>query len=750
MRLSADPQTSEPTRSEPGAPHVVREAERGLVESAVARFRRVRARTVALAEPLSPEDMVVQSMADASPVKWHLAHTSWFFEEMLLARRPGHVWADPTFRYLFNSYYEAVGPRQPRPLRGLITRPGVAEVMAYRRRIDEAMVEWLTAGGLDDAEAAYLFELGLNHEQQHQELILTDVLHLFAQSPLSPAYQTAAPSVSAAPGPARWAEFDGGQVEIGWAGEGFAFDNEGPRHATLLAPFRLADRPVTNAEWMSFMADGGYRRPELWLSDGWATVQAEGWVAPGYWRETAEGWRQMTLAGLRPLDPDAPVVHVSFYEADAYARWIGARLPTEAEWEHAAAGVPVRGNLAGAADVSAGPLRQQFGDVWEWTASPYVPYPGFHPRPGAVAEYNGKFMANQLVLRGGSFATPADHVRASYRNFFYPQQRWQFTGLRLAQDARARARRPAAEPGSFEAELIEGLSKTPKAMSPKWFYDEEGSLLFEAVTAVPEYYPTRTETALLKAAAAEIATGFPPGAVLVELGSGASVKTRLLLDAAPSLFAYVPVDISAEHLEATAAALRADYPALRIEPLAGDFTGPLSLPEVADGRPRVGFFPGSTIGNFTPPQARALLRSIRALLGPGSGLVIGVDLVKDEAVLVAAYDDAQGVTAAFNLNLLARANRELGADFDLEGFEHEAVWNADESRVEMHLRSRRDQAVRVGGRRLSFRAGETVHTENSYKYTVEGFSALAASAGWRTERAWTSEDPAFAVLRLAC
>lgn len=748
MTLSADPRAASVDRPRPAGAG----PDGTGAEQAAARFRRVRARTAALAQPLSPEDMVVQSMPDASPVKWHLAHTSWFFEEMLLAARPGHVWTDPAYRYLFNSYYEAVGPRQPRPSRGLITRPGVDEVLAYRRRIDEAVVDWLAAGGLDDPEAAYLFELGLNHEQQHQELILTDVLHLFAQSPLKPAYLAEPPAVRGAPGAPAWAVYDGGRVEIGWAGPGFAFDNEGPRHETLLEPFRLADRPVTNAEWTAFMDDGGYRRPELWLADGWATVQAEGWRAPGYWQETPSGWRQMTLSGLRAPDPDAPVVHVSFYEADAYARWIGARLPTEAEWERAAAELPVAGNLAEASDAAgaeqAGAPRRMFGDVWEWTASPYVAYPGFQPRPGAVAEYNGKFMANQMVLRGGSFATPADHVRATYRNFFYPHQRWQFTGLRLAQDVRPAGRR-APRPGSFEAELIEGLSREPKSVSPKWFYDERGSALFEAITALPEYYPTRTETALLKAAAPEIAADLP-GAVLVELGSGASVKTRLLLDAAPNLFAYVPVDISAEHLTTTAEALRADYPDLTIAPLAGDFTRPLSLPQVAAGRPHVGFFPGSTIGNFTPPEARALLRSVRGLLGAGSTLILGVDLAKDEATLVAAYDDAQGVTADFNLNLLVRANRELGADFRLDAFEHRALWNAAESRVEMHLVSRCDQAVRVDGRRFSFRGGESVHTENSYKYTIEGMTALAASAGWRAERTWTSGEPAFAVMRLRC
>ncbi len=416
------------------------------LETLVPRFRRVRGDTEALAAPLSPEDQVVQSMPDASPVKWHRAHTTWFFETFLLQRfRPGYAVFDPAFGFLFNSYYEAVGARHPRPERGMITRPSVAEVGAYRGHVDAAMVDLLADPPAPHAaEIAALVELGLHHEQQHQELVLTDLLHLLAQNPVGPVYRPyrTADAGTGAGGERRWHEVPGGIVPVGHDGTGFAYDNEGPRHEVLLRPFRLASHPVTNADWLGFMEDGGYRRPELWLSDGWATVQAEGWQAPGYWREEETGWRSMTLAGRRPIEPAAPVCHVSFYEADAFARWAGARLPSEAEWEIAAACQPVRGNTVGSGFLRplVGPPagdapRQLFGDVWEWTQSPYGPYPGYRPPAGAVGEYNGKFMCNQMVLRGGSCATPDGHVRATYRNFFYPQQRWQFSGLRLAEDA---------------------------------------------------------------------------------------------------------------------------------------------------------------------------------------------------------------------------------------------------------------------------------------------------------------------------
>ncbi|HYH20568.1 MAG TPA: ergothioneine biosynthesis protein EgtB [Azospirillum sp.] len=407
-----------------------------------ARYRRVRTMTEDLAAPLSAEDQTAQSMPDCSPAKWHRAHTTWFFETFLLTPfLPGYRLFDPGYAYLFNSYYEAVGARHPRPQRGMITRPGVAEVAAYRAHVDEAMDRLLARA---DERARPLVELGLAHEEQHQELLLMDLLHLFSLNPLNPAYRPVRPEpASPAPGAGCWLAFDGGTRMVGHDGAGFAFDNEGPRHPVLLQPFRLFSRPVGNAGWLAFIADGGYRTPALWLADGWAAVQAQGWEAPGHWRRRDGGWHVMTLAGEVPVEPDAPVCHVSFYEADAFARWSGRRLPTEAEWEVAAAGLPATGNTLGTGALrprpgppgpDAAPV-QMFGDVWEWTASPYGRYPGYRPASGAVGEYNGKFMANQMVLRGGCCVTPDGHTRASYRNFFYPHQRWMFAGLRLAEDA---------------------------------------------------------------------------------------------------------------------------------------------------------------------------------------------------------------------------------------------------------------------------------------------------------------------------
>ncbi len=412
----------------------------------------VRRQTEALAAPLSPEDQMVQSMPDASPAKWHRAHTTWFFETFLLTPfLPGWRPFDERWGFLFNSYYEAVGARYPRPHRGLLTRPSVEEVARYRAAVDAAMFDLLAGPAAGREDIAALVRLGINHEQQHQELLLTDILHAFSCNPLRPAWRPDGPSLDEAPPPAppAFIAFAGGLREIGHEGGGFAFDNEGPRHTVFLHPFRLANRPVSNGEWLDFIDDGGYRRPELWLSDGWAAVQAEAWQAPLYWRQdVGDGGRTtMTLAGVQRLDPAAPVCHVSFYEADAFARWAGKRLPGEAEWEFAASRVPVAGTFVDvgaperstlrplpAGPAGSGKLRQLFGDVWEWTQSPYAPYPGFRPAEGAVGEYNGKFMCNQMVLRGGSCVTPGGHVRATYRNFFYPHQRWQFTGLRLAED----------------------------------------------------------------------------------------------------------------------------------------------------------------------------------------------------------------------------------------------------------------------------------------------------------------------------
>jgi ergothioneine biosynthesis protein EgtB len=404
------------------------------------RYREIRAASEWLAGPLSAEDCAIQSMEDASPTKWHLAHTSWFFETFVLEPGGrGYRTFDPHFRMLFNSYYDAVGERHPRPRRGLLSRPGLEEVMAYRRHVDTAMLA-LLGGARPLGEATEVTEVGLHHEQQHQELIVTDVKHALSCNPLEPAYHAAPPQPAGAAEPCAWVAFPGGLKRIGHEGAGFAFDNERPAHPVWVEPFELASRPATNAELAAFVAAGGYQRPEHWMSDGWAARQLHGWQAPLYWRREADGWSTFTLAGRRPLAPEEPACHLSWFEADAFARWAGARLPTEAEWEVAAA------DAAGGHFAESGRLHPRptpparggpaglLGDVWEWTASAYSPYPGFRPLAGALGEYNGKFMSGQMVLRGGSCATPAGHVRRTYRNFFPPHARWQFSGVRLARD----------------------------------------------------------------------------------------------------------------------------------------------------------------------------------------------------------------------------------------------------------------------------------------------------------------------------
>ncbi len=435
------------------------------------RYEAVRGFTERLCEPLETEDYVVQTMEDVSPAKWHLAHVSWFFETFLLGEHlPGYEPLEEAYAYLFNSYYVQAGERHCRDRRGWISRPTVKEVYRYRRWVDEHMERLLdrARSDLELAERiAPVVEIGLHHEQQHQELLLTDLKHVFSVNPLRPAYLAEAGPRTSSPGPGSeagartggpsgfrgheapplaWHAFEGGLVEIGHSGEGFAYDNEGPRHRAWLEPYRLADRPVTNGEYRAFMEDGGYERAELWLSDGFAVVQENEWSEPFYWERRGGDWWQYTLGGMRPVDPSEPACHLSYYEADAYARWAGARLPTEEEWEAAAREAPIEGNLAesgrfhpaplaGPAAEAGAPPRALYGDVWEWTRSPYSPYPGYEPPPGALGEYNGKFMSNKYVLRGGSCATSATHIRPTYRNFFPPDATWQFTGLRLARDA---------------------------------------------------------------------------------------------------------------------------------------------------------------------------------------------------------------------------------------------------------------------------------------------------------------------------
>jgi len=408
------------------------------------RIRRVREDSVALCRPLAIEDYGLQTMPDASPAKWHLAHTTWFFETFLLAPfAPGYLPFHPVYDLLFNSYYLTHGTPFPRPQRGFLSRPTVAEVYEYREAVDGALAELITGADSADWPAIEpLAVLGLHHEQQHQELLLTDLKHALAHNPLKPAYRADLPDPPAHQSLAQgWRDYPGGICATGASGQAFAYDNELPRHRCWLENFALAERPVSNAEYLEFIADGGYRDPRWWLSEGWAEVQSQGWQAPLYWENRDGEWWHFTLAGMRPVDPAAPVAHVSYYEADAYASWVGRRLPTETEWEVAAtavsgftAGANLReaGFLQPVAAPRTGHIAQLFGDVWEWTASAYTPYPGYRKADGPIGEYNGKFMSGQMVLRGGSCVTPADHIRASYRNFFYPGDRWQFSGIRLA------------------------------------------------------------------------------------------------------------------------------------------------------------------------------------------------------------------------------------------------------------------------------------------------------------------------------
>lgn len=398
-------------------------------------FDRTRNRTATLADPLTAEDMMLQSMEDASPAKWHLAHTTWFFEEFILRKRlPDYQSPDDRFAFLFNSYYVQAGPRHARDKRGLISRPDVDAVFSYRSYVEDAMRGLLASDRDDLPEIFDLAELGCHHEMQHQELLITDLLHGLSHNPLLPAYVAPEPLPVTSARSSGFARIDGGLVDIGHGGEGFAYDCEGPRHRTYVAPFEIADRPVTNRDWIAFMQDGGYENSALWLMDGFAAVRREGWQHPLYWWQQDDAWWTFSLRGAQPVSLDAPVVHVSYYEADAFARWAGARLPTEAEHEIAGRDRPIRGNFLDHGHFRPLPNGGFWGDVWEWTQSPFTPYPGFRAPEGAIGEYNGKFMVNQFVLRGGSCATPIEQMRPTYRTFFYPHQRWQMLGLRLAKD----------------------------------------------------------------------------------------------------------------------------------------------------------------------------------------------------------------------------------------------------------------------------------------------------------------------------
>ncbi len=729
-------------------------AARATIVDLAQRFAALRTLTEELAEPLSPEDQTVQSMPDASPTKWHRAHTTWFWETFLLVPYvDDYEPFDEDYAFLFNSYYEAAGPRHGRGERGLLSRPSAADIGRYRLHVTSAMTELLS--GEVSTDVAELVELGIQHEKQHQELLLMDAKHMLAQHPTFPRYRNWEHLQTLEAPALRWEAVAGGLVEIGHDGDNFAFDNETPRHETLIQPFELASRLVTTGEWLEFMNDGGYETARHWLSEGWATVNNEGWRAPEYWHEIDGEWHVFTLDGLRPLDFSEPVCHVSLFEADAYATWSGARLPTEFEWEVAAQRYAVEGNLLdmGALHpttaVVGSRLQQLFGDVWEWTASAYLPYPGFEVADGAVGEYNGKFMSNQHVLKGGCALSPTDHVRASYRNFFPARSRWAMTGVRLARDANTTVLpvqtkvylRPEWLDQALAADVTAGLTSTPKTLPPKWFYDDHGSDLYDQITRLPEYYPARTEASILGREALNIAT-LTKADNLIELGSGTSDKTLLLLDALSAtgrLRTYVPLDVAEATLRDASATIAQRYEGLRVDGVVGDFTHHLS--HVPRGRRNLLIFLGGTIGNFAPAERAEFLASVASTLGPDDHFLLGTDLVKDHARLVAAYDDASGVTAAFNKNVLTVINRELDADFNIDGFEHVAIYDADNDWIEMRLRSLADQTVTIPALDLTvtFTEGEDMRTEISAKFTEARITADMAEVGLELVR-WHTDD----------
>jgi dimethylhistidine N-methyltransferase len=721
-------------------------------------FRSVRGASRALVAPVSDADATVQSMPEASPAKWHLAHTTWFFENMVLVPHLAEYRVfDERFTFLFNSYYDSIGARHARPKRGLLSRPTLDAVYAYRDHVDAAIERLLQQ---ESSRVTQLVELGCHHEQQHQELLLTDILHLFAQNPLRPAYKSPEPLPfeAQALAAANYLGFEGGAIEIGHEGGGFAFDCEGPRHRVFLEPYRLADRLVSNREWIDFIEDGGYQKPLLWLAEGWTERCLQGWTMPLYWEKREDTYWTMTLRGSQPVDLDAPVTHVGYFEADAYATWAGRRLPTEAEWEHAAQGQSLTGNFADSGRLrpkrlSGGSdgMHQLFGDVWEWTRSAFLPYPRFRAAAGAVGEYNGKFMSGQFVLRGGSCVTPAGHMRASYRNFFPPATRWQFSGVRLAEDVETLPSThapPKRFADRFRADVLFGLGQSSKTLPSRWLYDAHGSELFEEITQLPEYYPTRTETGILSYFSGEIAEFCGENAVVLEYGAGAAVKTELLIQALHRPQLYVPIDIADDFLQQTVTRFRRRFATLDTRPITADFTAEFLLPGWIPSARRVAFFPGSTIGNLNATEVAAFLRRMRLHVGLEGRALIGLDLCRVVPILIPAYDDAAGTTARFNLNLLTRINRELGGNFVLERFQHQARWNPGEAAIEMHLVSLTGQTARVSGVEFDFAAGESIHTESSRKYDVGNFTAVAAEHGWRVERLWTDEKQLFGVFGL--
>jgi dimethylhistidine N-methyltransferase len=704
----------------------------------------VRALTERLAAPLSPEDQVVQSMPDASPTSWHRAHTTWFFEEFLLgpAGMPAY---DATFRYLFNSYYEAVGPRHPRAQRGLITRPGTAEIARYRRYVDEQLMRLCDDG--PSPEQAEVLVLGMNHEQQHQELLVMDAKHLLSRHPFGPAYAERPPDPSTSATPLTWRSVDGGLVEVGHAGDGFAYDNEGPRHRVWLQPFEIAERAVTNQDWLAFVDDGGYRRAELWLSDGWRAVTESRWASPEYWQLQDGAWSTWTLAGPRPLDPAEPVCHVSFYEADAYARWAGARLPTEQEWELAARPVAhLRGQLLDPSRLHPGPAGPHMvGDVWEWTSSAYLPTrSSVRPREPSASTTASSCATSTCCAAPAARRRPATNGSptgtSSRRAPAGPSPACGWPGHdgtphgarrhHRRAGPRTAARRPARGPGA-------GPAVDPAEVVLR----REGEPAVRADHRAARVLPDPHRGGAARSARPEIARRTAAG-TLVEIGSGASRKTRLLLDALTAggrPLTFVPIDVSVEMLEAAARSIAADYPSVAVTAIAADFDAPLSALPGEPGS-RLVVFLGSTIGNLPPAQRRAFLAGLRARLSPGDRFLLGADLVKDPERLVAAYDDAAGVTAQFNRNVIAVLARELDLDLDPQDFSHVVRWDRAEERIEMRLRARRDISVAVDGVVLALRRGQELLTETSAKFRVAALQDELADAGLQPEQSWT--DPA--------
>jgi len=758
-------------------------------------YQKVRRTTERLCEPLCTEDFVIQSMPDVSPPKWHLGHTSWFFERVILqAFEPGYKQFHELYSFIFNSYYQSFGERLRRDARGALSRPTVKEVYAYRGSVDERLLALLVRADEGTfSQVSPLVELGLQHEQQHQELLITDIKHILGSNPLRPVYCTSGKngnSVGASETPARLLDVSGGIHVIGAPAEGFAWDNERPRHRVILEDFQLMNQPVSCGEYLDFIRDRGYQNALLWLSDGWDAVCREGWEAPLYWENNEGQWHIWTLSGLQTLNPYEPVSHVSFYEAAAFARWAEKRLPTEEEWEVAASLPGSHASGSFLEDRTFHPTRslqynrsdgflQMLGNVWEWANSAYLPYPGYQRERGPLGEYNGKFMINQMVLRGGSCATPQSHIRRSYRNFFQCEKRWQFSGIRLPVTREGRRSMTPSyrvlrdsdhadsfdERDAFALDVLVGLSSMPKSISSKYFYDARGSELFREICLLPEYYLTERELEILERQSAKILGAIGSGPInLVELGAGFSQKTIALLDElikAGIAFQYVPIDISESAMTGLVKSLGELFPQLEVNGLVTDYFNGLKWLNRRYRQKNLVLFLGSSIGNFTYKNACFFLRNLWNCINHEDVALIGFDMKKDIDLLLRAYNDAEGLTREFNLNLLQRINCELGGHFDLSKFRYFGTYNVSSGAMESYLVSQEKQTVSIDaiGRSFPFEPWEPLHTEYSYKYLASDIEQLATSTGfkvrchlhdsrhffvdslWEVEKSWNTERP---------